>query len=404
MKLKSVFFSQVFLDVMDGLLSDVYSKMYKREDFLSFFYFFDHHLAYSTEEWVQFDMHSSRLLFGRKNQYWKLPAIIKILLANQILESTSYHFDLNDKSNSSTRKYRYTEKFERQIINEEINFSVGNISKRTYERFIRTNKPAEIHLLAQYDILKSNRFYVDLDNGMQWLINQLKSRSITKNSFHVNCRVLLSIDNKDYIYVKQDEKTGRVFTSFTCMKRELRSFCTIDNEKLDSVDMKAAQPTILAHHLLNEHPDNECVRKFYRIVTEDDIYNYLDKNYYYREMYAQFMPEELRNQSKIEFMRWIFSDARGSAGYGPAIKKEFPDVWRFVQKEKTAFKKKGTNYAMELQKIEATIFIEGMKDYFHLGVLSVHDCLYFKAGLREKVHEALRESLLKNKIKSFQLK
>ena len=83
---------------------------------------------------------------------------------------------------------------------------------------------------------------------------------------------------------------------------------------------------------------------------------------------------------------------------------EFPDVWKFVQNEKTAFKRKKTNYAIELQKIEASIFIEGMRNIFHEGVLSVHDSLYFKAGLRERVHEALRESLLKNKIKSFQLK
>lgn len=404
MKLKGIVFSQVFLNVIDDILSDVYSEIQSREDFLGFFYFFDHHLAYSEDEWVQFDMHTSRSIFGRKNQYWKLPAIIKTLLTKQIIESTSYHFDLKDKSKSSTRKYRYTENFERQIFNEEINFSVGDISKRTYERLIKTNKPDEIHLLEQYEILNSNRFNIDLDNGMQWLIDQLRSRSITKNSFHINCRVLLSIDNKDNIYVKRDGKTGRVFTSFSCMKRELRSFCTIDNEELNSVDLKAAQPTFLAHHLLNEHPDNKDVREFYRIVTEEDIYNYLDQHYYFREMYARYMPEELRDQSKIEFMRWIFSDARGSAGYGPAIKKEFPDVWKFVQKKKTEFKKKGTNYAIELQKKEASIFIEGMRDIFTLGVLSVHDCLYFKAGLKGKVHEALRVSLLKNKINLFQFK
>jgi len=404
MKYKDIKFNQVFLDVIDDLLSELYSEIHSREDFLFFFYFFDHHLAYSDDEWIQFDMHSARKIFGRQGQKWKLQAIIKSLSDKKIIESTSYYFDLQDKNNSTTRKYRYTEEFERRIINEEIKFATGNISQKSYERFVKANKPTEIHLLAQYEILNSERFKIDLDLGMQWLIDKLKSRSITKNSFHVNCRVLLSIDNKDYIYVKKDENTGRVFTSFSCMKRELRSFCTIDNEKLDSVDLKAAQPTFLVHHLLAEHPDNKDVREFYRIVTEEDIYNFLDQHFYFREMYARFMPDELRDQSKIEFMRWIFSDARGSTDYSKAIKKEFPDVWKFVQNEKTAFKRKKTNYAIELQKIEASIFIEGMRDIFHEGVLSVHDSLYFKTGLKAKVHEALRESLLKNKIKSFQLK
>jgi len=405
MKQTDIKFNQVFLDVIDELLSDAYSDIHRKEDFLSFFYFFEHHIAYSNDDWVQFDMHFARKLFGRFHQSWKLPAIIKTLTERDILQASPYYFDLLDKRNSTTRKYKYTEEFERQIITDNIRFSIGCITQKTYERLIKTNKPEKYYLLAQYEILNSHRFNIDLDKASQWLIKQFRTRSITKNSYQVNMRVILSLDNKDNIYVKQDEITGRVFTNFNCMKRELREYCTIDGEKLNSLDLKSAQPTFLAHQLLNQYPADEDVQRFYTIVTQEDIYDFLDQHYFYREYYEEFeMPTTLRDQSKVEFMRWIFSDSRGSAGYSNAIKNEFPNVWRIVQNGKNQYRKNDSNYAIELQKIEAKIFIEDVREIFSHGVLSVHDSLYFKSGLKDLVEDDLRESLIKNKIKSFKLK
>lgn len=401
MKFKQVIFNQSFQYTIDELLSDVFQGMHYREDFLGFFYFFDHQMAYSDSEWVQFDIANTRSLFGRHNQQWKLSAIIRILIEKNILESTTYYFDLRDKTNSTTRKYRYTDNFLRKVINEDIKFSTGNISYKTYERLTRENTPSKPHLLAQYNILLSDRFSI-LDTAAQWLVENY--RILTKNSFQVNMRSLMSLDNKDNIYVKQDDKTGRVFTNFVCLKRELRQFCKIDGEHLQSLDLKSAQPTFLAHQLLEQYPTSEDVKHFYEIVTKDDIYDYLDKHYFFREYYEEFnMPTTLRDQSKVEFMRWIFSDSRGSAGYSKVIKKEFPDVWRFVQDGKNRYRKMGSNYALELQKIEAKIFIDGPLGLFQEGVLSVHDSLYFKPGLKGLVEDALSEALVKNKIYSFKL-
>ncbi len=115
------------------------------------------------------------------------------------------------------------------------------------------------------------------------------------------------------------------------------------------------------------------------------------------------MPDEFRDKSKVEFMRWLFSDARGMTEYDKAIQKEFPDIWEIVQDRKKRYKKVGSNYAVELQKIEATIFIDGIGDIFSEGVLSVHDSLYFKESLESEVREVLESSLIENGIRCFRL-
>ncbi len=403
MKHKRIKFPDSFKSVVDEILSDSYSNLHTKEDFLGFFYYFDHSLAYSNNEWVQFAMHHIRGIFGRYNQSWKLPSIIKTLSEKNIIETKPYHFNILDKSKSITRKYRYTDEFLRKVIAEDINFSFGNISYKTYENLCKENIPIETHLLAQYNILRSDRFKIDIVKASQWLIDGLKNRTLSKGSYQVNMRVILSLDNKDNIYVKQDEKTGRVFTNFTCMKRELRQFCTIDNKPLKSLDLKAAQPTFLAHHLLSLYPQNQDVQRFYKVITESDIYNYLDKYMFHKELYTEFMPYDLRDQSKVEFMRWLFSSTRGMTEYDKAIKKEFPDVWKFVQEKKKEYKRNGTNYAIELQKMEAKIFIEGTVDLIQEGVLTVHDCIYFKEGLETQVEGSLVKSFKENKINKFNL-
>jgi len=399
MKFKQVKFTQAFLNVIYDLLSDVYSI----EDYLNFFYFFDHYMAYSEDDWVQFDMHTVRGIFGRYQQNWKLPMLIKILTDRKILESKPYYFNLKDKSKSTTRRYRYTEGFLKKIITEDINFSTGNITFKAYENLAKENVPLEPHLLAQYKILKSERFQIDVENAALWLVESLKNRTISKNSFQVNMRVVLSLDNKDGIYVKQDDKTGRVFTNFTCMKKELRQFCTIDNSPLQSLDLKSAQPTFLAHHLLELYPLNNDVKRFFEVITQSDIYNHLDKYMFHKETYVEFMPDELRDNSKIEFMRWLFSDTRGMTEYDKAIQKEFPDVWKFVQEKKKIYKKQGSNYAVELQKIEAKVFIEGTSESISEGILTVHDSVYFKQGLEGRVEGLLSNALKKNKINFYKL-
>lgn len=72
------------------------------------------------------------------------------------------------------------------------------------------------------------------------------------------------------IFASFGPKSNRITTLFTSKKRELRQFCKIDGEKLESLDLKSSQPYILAIHFLRKHPAES--KRFYNDVVHNDIY------------------------------------------------------------------------------------------------------------------------------------
>lgn len=380
-------YSQSFITAIDNILSDSYTDIYLRDDFIQLFHLLDRYMMFDKDKiWAQFDMHTTRDLFQRRKGIRVLSGLLEILVNKNILEATNYHFDLHNVENSYTRKYKYTDWFLEQTINEEINFKYENISYKFYDRLQKENIPTKTHLLAQYNLIKSDRFKIDLIGASQWLLNRLISNEITKAQYHIHQRVILSLDDKIGIFCVEDEKTGRVFTNFTCMKRELRKYCSIDNEPLHSFDLKSAQPYLLASQLIRNYDYND-VFTFYSTITESDIYNHfsLCSSTYYT-----------RDESKIEFMRYLYKDTRGSVPYEDIMKEQFPNVHRIVNEMKLDAKRKGENLAIVLQREESKIFVEGTKSEISKGALTVHDSVYFKESLKGEIEKVL-EGVLRDK-------
>jgi len=394
MKVNNIKYSTSFLNTIDRLLESSYSDINSRNDFLQVFYLLDRLMMFDkNKEYAQFDIASMRDLFKRKKGKRILSDLLFILKDKNIIDMTDFYFNLKDKSKSRTRKYKYTEYFLDQIIEDEISFKTENISRDFYERLQKEHITLKPHLLEQYNLLKSDRFKIDIIEASQWLLDNLKNKLITKNQYHIHQRVILSLDDKTGLFVVEDEKTGRVFTNFSCMKKELRKFCTIDNEHLNSYDLKSAQPYLLISELIKQY-NYQDLHELYNIITNKDLYLYF---------ISKSDKRLSRDESKIEFMRYLYKDNRGSVPFEIIIKKEFPNVYMIIRDFKNKLKKSNSNLALYLQRKESDIFVMSMCNNISKGVLTVHDSVYFKNSLEQEIKNNLKQNLNNNQYFNFTL-
>lgn len=390
-------FTDIFVILIDNVLNDQYDKPISRKDYLTFFEQFEKQISRSENESfysVQINDNQERLDWGRINyegkRIWKLSCILSTLKEKRILESTGY------LPGNHSRRYSYTLAFQNAldfssfgIVYEEINEKMYNILK-SYKEYDVTN--------PQYMLLKSDRFSIDIDKCNEWLVESFKNDTISKTSCLINIRRVHDIDKKD-IYVVRTS-TGRVYTSFNSLKRELRPFCYIDGKQLLSVDLKSSQPYLLASYLYKKYPAVKDVETFYNIVTEGDVYDWA------LEIHNKTEESNIngRDECKVEFYRYILKETNKSdCPIQRIVARELPELYNVIKKERTMLSNNGSSIWELLQSSEAELFIpvcEGFRD----DCLSVHDSLYFSRGFEKEIKNELESrfrdfSLLKYKLK-----
>lgn len=386
-----------FSFTLDTLLSSCYDDVTTRDDFISLMTYIERLMSFSKDNnTAWFENHKLRPRFGRptinKKRFWKLDLLIKKLVENNVLVKTDYN-----KAHKKTRNYSYTTVFsyymEEFMLENEIKIVQEKISDKYY-KLLRSNseRPDKTNLQTQYDLLKSDRFQIDVMRSLKWVSNQhYIEQSISFNQFMCYNRMIFDLDNK-HIFVSEGEKTGRVFTNFNLIKRELREFCTIDGEQLKSIDLKSSQPYFLFSYLLDKYPSKES-NKLYQIVTEDDIYNwFLDKwkdkkqDFYTTWDMVNNIRKPIyindRDDSKVEFLKFVFKIKGARSQYDIIFEDEFPELHKLISKIKD-------NLALKLQKVESSIFIPVATSFCDRGCLSVHDSLYYKPVLESKIKSSL---------------
>jgi hypothetical protein len=266
-----------------------------------------------------------------------------------------------------------------------------------YYNEIKKNRkrPKKYELQVQYDLLSSPDFQIDLTQAYTFLIEMLDKGNNEKeriNKFFCYSQMIKDLYNKR-IFVVEDER-GRIYTNFTCIKRELRKFCSFKGQYFISLDLKSAQPYFLAATLMidPEYKFKADVIKFYNIVTGDDIYNYLIK--------ASGKTHLTRDNAKIELMRVFHGDNWRYSMFKPTFSTEFPTIYEYIKKIKEGQKNK---LALELTKIETSIFIPVATKFCPLGALSVHDSIYFIESLKYEIKAELDKQFAEKGFKDYRL-
>lgn len=395
--MQEIYNSETFITAIDTLLNSDYNKIAKRDDYLSFLNLFNAlHLYKDLDKnsWINIGRDKYRSKFGRRiinrKPIWKLPIILRTLVEKGILDKINY-----SKQSNLTARYKYTDKFLQVLKTPALKIVSSTLLKKVVKELtIEEYNP-------QYQLLMSERFQIDYEAANKKLYDMLMKGELTILKLLINQFSLINLHMKR-IFCKTDPKTGRVYTSYTNLKKELKQFCTIDNQPLKEVDMKAAQPTILAHYLIQKYPNIKDVQKFYHIVTKEDIYDW----------YASFFAFDVfginagmvRDDAKTEFLKYLFKKKnQGDVLFQQITRTHLPGLYKIISAERKIASSEGTNLAIKMQKVEADIFITAVSDHIQDGCLTCHDSVHFIPGLETKIVDCLQNEMKANKIVDFQI-
>lgn len=366
-----LFFTKGFITLIDELLLSYYSTIPK-EDFLHFFYIIEKSKENNNMVELPRDIRNN---FGKSYGKWKFKQIVDILESLDIIVSTTYS---NYEGNNHCKAYGYKQEFQTKLIDKELEFLFCEISEKTYNIINKSYSiPEDPVLFHHYETI--SKLEIDIDKAEHF------AKQYSNEKFLRIMRDIMAIHYKDRIIVTDDPRTGRIFTSFNMMKKELRELCSFNNSPLVSLDLKSSQPYLLASILLKENPDNKEVQEFYDLITQKDIYIWLAEQWGFSDIFSK---EESRDMAKKMFFNYLYKGNQGSNSAQEIFKHNFPFVYELIKE-----KKRKEELWLVLQKLEASIFIPVANQFVLEGCLSVHDSLYFPERIRGRVEKALKDRL-----------
>lgn len=399
----------IFTLKVDNLLQDVYSRKYKREVFFYFLQTLTRQSKFHPVEELQNSRARLKAEYLRKEICFNINDYIKILLDKQIIQcdnqfivgSKSYDYWITDNFMEITTIEDLVLQTE-IIINDSYLFDkIKNSKSKTIDK---KHKELLGFLNAlDFDSEKAYKWLFDLNTSGYF--NTPTGLNTNKISSYLN--MIQSIVNRDW-FIVEDEKTGRIFHNFNLIKRELRSFFTYQGKKLVQSDLKSSQPYFLASHLLKLLPGNENIQKFFKVVTENDIYNYMADVYsklnpsgVYTNYKGEVLSLKTRQDFKVGFLTVLFKPNKGQAELEKVFKLEFPEVLNQIRLVKKDFH---NTLSLQLQTNESNIFISAHNKLKKVFLnLPVHDSLYVPEDRETEMLDELKRQFKNKGYKNYTL-
>ena len=187
---------------------------------------------------------------------------------------------------------------------------------------------------------------------------------------------------------------GRLFSPFVQLWSPLRRFVHLNGERLVELDIRNAQPLLIAARVLQtglgDEPD---VKMYVRHCEAGTLYEYAFKCLYgYEPTTAQ------RDHFKQGFFGgWMFAklvDMDRESGIGAAMKVAFPNVDAFVREEKA---EDYAEFPVACQRFESSLMVDRLAAVFgplNLRPLTCHDAVYVAASQAEDAARALQTGVL----------
>lgn len=355
--------------------------------------------------------------------------IINILINKGIIETNDSYL-AGDKSKDYWIILELKKEIEMKdlIKQEEIVTNDSKLYTRIKKNFYKKSFNKKHHRV--YDLLSEIQF--DEVAAIKWLANLVISNyfknddgSFNQHKHNVYQRMINDMVNKTWVIV-EDKKTGRIFHTFNLIKRELRGFCYVGGEKLVQSDLKSSQPYFLASRLINSNGDDINVQKFFKDVTENDIYTVLLNKYIELNGSNKYIEIKLKNiiypngskgierieidktfdnrdDIKPEFLKVMYKGNKGGATLLQSFKNLYPSVYGIICSLKPSGVKKN-EFPILLQKDEADIFIPVFKELSEeVWCLPCHDSLYVAESIKENMLNRLDGMFINNNYNKFSL-
>lgn len=250
-------------------------------------------------------------------------------------------------------------------------------------------------------------FYVDnLDRYIE-----TKKRNVYF-SYHSTMEALRS----GAFYAKRNNTNFRLDTTFTSMSKQILRVIKRDNGLIE-MDMVNSQYAILANWLMKEHCyQYEDVKLFCKLAIEGGLYEYVMEKFNPEIKLSALTEEEfdeLRDKTKEKMMSVFFSSYQSMTKNKKKFNDLFPNiaifVYDFKRRETVEFKKALTKdelkdeslkkdrskcFSIKLQKMESTIFIDGLMAVLlrqGLFVLTKHDSIIIRKSDEEAIYKMVLE-------------
>ncbi|MGV0968969.1 hypothetical protein ACTS9M_07070 [Empedobacter sp. ULE_I136] len=344
----------------------------------------------------------------------------------------------NQKLISKINKFYYLDdKNEIKLLNDELN--IDYITKWLNPKYLKIDcAKAEQYL---YDLADKERLSEKIRESViqkfkknKKLYNQKDIEKgvelIVMNKF--NCRLrVLKLFNKGIFNQIVDNTAGRLHTTLTQLKGDLRQFITFKNENLVAIDIVNSQP-YLSYSLLNEesfvrnnisekvsllnprfNTSNylvELTKLISKNTSKDDVLNFIEviKSGKLYEEFGKILinkrimvkHEDYRKEAKTIIFSSFFSKNQAKI-FNKEIQifeKEFPSVYQIF---KTIKIKKHNALACLLQNLEAELVLHKAckiiaKNRPDIPIFTLHDAIITTESNKEYVYSVLHEVLTKN--------
>jgi len=197
--------------------------------------------------------------------------------------SKSYKIVFNDASIEDLKEY--------------ISVNIKNDKKQLSKNFSR---PTKANLRLHYEQLKSKTLELNAEKCLNWINS---NKNILSND-QINCFVsqINNFTNK-HIHIS---KKYRMYSNITGIKKEFRSYITINGDSLVEIDLRTSQPYFLSYLMLMDDKNNIEYIKFHKIITNDDLYTYI------LEISGLNKYKYTRDDIKLQIMRLLFSASNGN--------------------------------------------------------------------------------------------
>lgn len=282
-----------------------------------------------------------------------------------------------------------------------VNFKNLNLSY--IER--RENKKLVGAALKQYELLKSQRVDMDYDKAIkitEEIVSDKKGMDI------INEWNKLSSVVTNYIYVRTSSNFNGIYTPFNMVDDKLRPLFTIDEVKLDNIELNASLFTILINLIKEKNVSHNEIDELYNLL-DDDIYDIFCA----RINAVENKRKRTYNITQIKKQMYYFFFNEGIIVKGGPIKNvllhDFPLILNIIYtlrkkcRESKQYDEPYKALGYLLKNIEADIFNEVALKHTEEGCLVDQNRIWFKPELRDKILNSLEESLEKYGVKKYKL-
>lgn len=291
--------------------------------------------------------------------------ILDDLQSEKVIETDNQYF-----VGSKSKGFRLSSQFHH------VNFKTVSITDKRFKRTLERIREKEYESLSplhkkMFEMIQSD-FTYDFESAYKFLTKDfLDYKHINTVAFQ-----LYTLKENNF-YFSTDNKTGRVFTNYTNMKKEFRSFLRDrENKKLVELDIRNSQPLFLAS-LYNQHSNTS--NSFYSKLCQDGIlYDYLEKKI-----------GDSRENVKKQFLTILFAPSHWKNKIKSVFESDFPEVLRFSN----SIKENGNNkLALELQSCESNLVLSTTGSQLiqeNIPFISIHDSLMICKSQSEYVRNLM---------------